>query len=145
MNTIDRCFQIGQLKKSVPDIGKAKSSIKISEQNYADALVQFENKCYKWTFIAAYASMFHAARALLFKDGVKERSHFCLCNYIKEKYRGIIEEKFLNELDNLREGRHAVLYGDEESIKTKEVDEAEADSAVKLSKGFLDAVKKLIK
>ncbi|MBI5227550.1 HEPN domain-containing protein [Candidatus Micrarchaeota archaeon] len=144
MSELDKCFRTGQLKKSVPDMEKAKASLISSEENQKDAQVQLDNKSYKWAFIAAYASMFHAARALLFKDGVKERSHFCLYLYVKEKYGGIIEEKYFSEINTLREGRHAILYGDED-IKIKEVDEVEADSAVKIAKGFLDSVKKLIK
>ena len=103
MNELEKCFSTGQLRKSAPDIKKARASLIIAERNQKDAVTQIENKLYRWAFVAAYASMFHAGRALLFKDGIKERSHFCLCIYVKEKYRGIIEGKYLNELDNLRE------------------------------------------
>ncbi len=36
--------------------------------------------------IALYNAFFHTARALLFRDGIKERSHFCVARYIEEKY-----------------------------------------------------------
>ncbi len=38
------------------------------------------------TVILAYTSMFHAARAVLFRDGIVERSHVCLIEYLKETY-----------------------------------------------------------
>jgi len=32
--------------------------------------------------------MLHSPRALLFRDGVKERGHLCVVVYLKEKYGG---------------------------------------------------------
>ncbi|MBI5046457.1 HEPN domain-containing protein [Candidatus Micrarchaeota archaeon] len=141
--TLQDCFVKGQLKKSPSDIGKAKSSLKIAENKLNAASIQIENSLYDWAFIAAYTSMFHSARALLFKDGIKERSHFCLFLYVKETYRGKIEAKYLHELDILREQRHAIFYGDED-VHVKEVRKVEAESAVSTARGFLEVVKKLI-
>jgi uncharacterized protein (UPF0332 family) len=143
MTTVDDCFEKGQLKKASPDIAKARASLKIAKSNIDDAKVHLETKLYNWALVASYASMFHSARALLFKDGLKERSHFCLCLYVREKYKGVIEGKYLNELNVLREQRHGILYGDE-NIKLKEVHEEEADSAVKIASGFLQIVEKII-
>ncbi len=143
MSEVAECFVKGLLKKGKPDLGKARLSLKVSEQNLDDAATQINAGLAKWAFIAAYTSMFHAARALLYRDGVKERSHYCLCAYVKEKYRGAIEEKYLNEFNVLREQRHRIMYGDE-GIKTKEVETVEAESAVAIARGFLEAVKKII-
>ncbi len=63
--------------------------------------------------------------------------------YVKEKYTGLIESKYLNELNVLREQRHMLFYGDED-LNVKETEEEEADSAVKLAIGFLESVKKII-
>jgi uncharacterized protein (UPF0332 family) len=143
MNEYEGCFAKGMLKKSRPDEGKAKSSLKLSKENLDDARTHLENRLHKWAFIAAYTSMFHAARALMYRDGVKERSHFCLCVYVKERYSGKIEARYINELNLLREQRHRILYGDED-IKSREVEESEAESALAMAKGFFLAVKGLI-
>ena len=37
-----------------------------------------EKKNYKWAIIQAYYSIFHGTRALLFKAGYREESHFAL-------------------------------------------------------------------
>ncbi|NYZ76717.1 HEPN domain-containing protein [Candidatus Micrarchaeota archaeon] len=144
MTEIEECFAKGMLKKTKSDMGKAMLSLKVSGENLEDARSQLENGLFKWAFIAAYTSMFHAARALLYRDGVKERSHFCLCAYVKERYRGTIEARYISELNILREQRHRIMYGDE-NIKTKEVEEVEAESAVAIAAGFLEAVEKIIK
>lgn len=143
MTELDDCFDKGLLKMSLPDIAKARASLKIAKANLQDGKTHLANKMYNWGFIASYTSMFHCARALLFKDGLKERSHYCLCSYVREKYLGIIEMKYLNELDILREQRHRIFYGDDEVV-VKEVLESEADSAVKLSEGFMHSVIKII-
>ncbi|HNT60637.1 MAG TPA: HEPN domain-containing protein [Candidatus Bilamarchaeaceae archaeon] len=144
MSEVERCFSDGMLKGTGADMGKALSSLKISEQNLEDAKVSAENGVFNWALIAAYTAMFHAARALLYKDGVKERSHYCLCAYIKEKYRGALEAKYLTELDVLRGQRHRIMYGDEDIVR-REVEETEAHSAIEMAKGFLEAVRKLVK
>ncbi len=85
--------------------------------------------------------MFHAARALLFKDGHKERSHYALCIYVKERYGTKIEMKYIHELNTLRMQRHDIMYGLEER---PEIMEIETESAISVATGFLGAVKKLL-
>jgi len=131
------------IRKSAPDINKAKNSIKIAERKIEEAKKISNAGVFDLALVTAYTAMFHAARALLFKDGYKERSHFCLCTYVKATYSGRIEAKYLNELDILREQRHMALYGDE-NLVLKDVEESEAESAIKLAEGFLAVVKKLI-
>lgn len=94
---------------------------------------------FRWAFIAAYTSMFHAGRAILYRDGVKERSHYCIYVYLREKYSGKIEAKYFSELDLLREQRHRTMYGDNE-VRLKDVEKEEAEDAVKTARGFLEIV-----
>jgi len=53
--------------------------------------------------------MFHAARAILFRDGVKERSHECIPIYLNERYPEL--ERIANTLDSHRRFRHNAIYG----------------------------------
>jgi len=41
---------------------------------------------YKWATIQAYYAMFHAARALLYARGYREKSHYCLSVALLELY-----------------------------------------------------------
>jgi len=70
---------------------------------------------YKWSTIQSYYSMFHTARALLYVQGYREKSHFCLIEAIRSLYveKGILSFEFLEALQlgkSLRE--NADYYGD---------------------------------
>ena len=83
---IQSCLMEGLLKKDQSDIKKAEFSLEMAEHKLEFAEKDFQSESYESAIIGAYASMFHSARALLFKDGYKERSHIALYIYIKEKY-----------------------------------------------------------
>jgi len=48
------------------------------ESDLLDAKAGFQEKRYKWSTIQAYYAMFHAARALVYSRGYREKSHYCL-------------------------------------------------------------------
>ena len=142
--SMGECMRKGLLVKMPPDLQKAHNSLTIAEAKLEIAKKEFNANIFEGAFINAYTTMFHSARALLFKDGIKERSHYCLFLYILEKYRDKIEMKYLNELNSLRMIRHKVMYGDDEEVTIREVEEAEAESAIKIAEGFLSTVRKII-
>ena len=43
-----------------------------------DAKFGFGHARYKWSTIQAYYAMYHAARALIYSMGCRERNHYCL-------------------------------------------------------------------
>ncbi len=140
MNISD-CVAEGLLVKIKPDPAKAKSSVEMAEHKLELAEKEFEKELFESAVISAYASMFHSSRALLFRDGYKERSHYAVFVFVNEKYSDKIERKYLNELDSLRLQRHDLMYGIE---KSAEVQEVEAESSIQLAKGFLEAIRKII-
>ena len=81
--TLSECYRKRMLRKDRPDTGKARISIKISENKLAKAKKAFNSGIFEAVIIFAYTSMFHAARSLLFKDGIMERSHICLMLHIQ--------------------------------------------------------------
>jgi len=83
---LDECFQKGLLKRISPDMVNADRSIKLSIENIEDAVENFSIHRYRVVVILSYTAMFHAARAILFRDGIKERSHECIPVYIVEKH-----------------------------------------------------------
>jgi uncharacterized protein (UPF0332 family) len=81
----------------------------------------------------AYQSMLHAARAITFKDGIKERSHLCVILYLKERYRqDPTMLKHLNLLDSYRISRHEIVY------RGGEVSEKECLRAIEDAREFLN-------
>ena len=63
--------------------------------------------------IALYNAVFHAGRALLFKDGIKEKSHLCLQKYLEEEYEKTsrLKPEDVALFDVLRGIRQEVQYG----------------------------------
>ncbi|MFP3949999.1 MAG: HEPN domain-containing protein [Candidatus Micrarchaeia archaeon] len=139
MNT-EQCIEKGLLKKVAPDAGKAMLALEIAEKNLGDAEKQIKAGLPRWAFIAAYTAMFHAGRAILYRDGVKERSHYCIYIYLREKYSEKIEPKYFTELNLLREQRHRTMYGDEK-VRLRKIEEEEAENAVETARGFLEVVR----
>ena len=84
-------------------------------------------------------AMFHAARAVLFRDGLREKSHDCIARYL-EKYvdDGSLEEEWVVLLDRIRDIRHQVQY-----TLYHHTTEEETDSVLKSAKQFVQLIKKL--
>lgn len=138
---IEECLEQGLLAKTAPDAKKAASSVEMAVHKLELAEAEFSHGLFESAIISAYASMFHSGRALLFRDGLKERSHFAVYVYVNEKYSGKIERKYLSELNSLRLQRHDLMYGLE---KASEVQESNADTTIKMAGGFLKSVQKLL-
>ena len=137
---IDECLKKRMLRKTQPDIKKAKRSLEISENKLTTAKNAYEKELYGPTIIYGYTSMFHSSRALLYRDGIQEKSHICLVLYIREKYKDIILPYLINSLDSFRRERHETLYG-LDFIETKKDAKLSIDDAEKL----LKTVKKILK
>lgn len=118
---VEKCFEEGMLKKIKPNMNYARQSLKQAEHFLAEAEKLIEASIKDMAFIALYNASFHAARALLFKDGVKERSHYCVSKYIEEKYgeKEIITMRQAVILDALRERRNIIQY----SLEQPEIEE----------------------
>jgi len=85
MTELDGCFRKGLLRKEKPDRAKALRLLQVAEHKLDIAKAVFDIDIYDDAIINAYAAMFQAARALLFRDGIKERSHYCV--FVYEKIR----------------------------------------------------------
>ena len=134
------CFEKGLLKKETADIEKSKKSINTAKYKLNLAKRLFELKIFEETITNSYSAMFHAARALLFMDGIKEKSHYALFLYIKEKYSDKLERRFINELNTLRLESHEINYGLEKS----EIKEDDAGDVTKIANDFISAVEKIM-
>ena len=138
---VDECILQGLLKKGKPDMQMALNSMKAAEHKLGIAQRELDAKIHETAIISAYAAMFHAGRALLYKDGFKERSHYAISVYIGEKYGSRLEQRFIHELDTLRSERHTLMYSIEE---LPDVSKAEAESALSVAQEFVSAIRKLL-
>ena len=127
------------LRKIPPDPDKVKKSIEIAETFLNDANDLNKQKKHRLTILAAYTAMFHAARAILYRDGIQEKSHYAIYVYLKEKYEHELEDS-LFELNAAREQRHQGTYG-----LDYEFDKSDAEHIVSEAKKFILKAKRILK
>ena len=61
--------------------------------------------------MAAYRGYFHAARAVLYRDRVREKSHYCIGVYLESyRERGLLEDEWVLQFDHIRGVRHNDQY-----------------------------------
>ena len=108
--SLKKCFEKGQLKKMTADLSLAKKSLKrgvsildeIPKLKTAGFLEISEQRLYQ--------AFFHMIKALLYKDGIKERSHYCAILYVKETYENILESE-ISTMEVLKDIRNQSQYG----------------------------------
>lgn len=105
----DRDVVLKEIEGSRYDLEKARKSL--------------EQGDFKWATVQAYYSMFHSARALLYSQGFREKSHAALQIALEELYvkRGELEREFLDDFRNAKDLRESADYGmvySEEGAKT---------------------------
>jgi uncharacterized protein (UPF0332 family) len=91
--------------------------------------------------MAAYMGYFHAARAVLFRDGVREKSHYCIGVYL-ESYReqGLLEDEWVLQFDHMRGMRQNDQYSLDARPTVQEVRQAVADAGE-----FIERLERLVK
>jgi len=141
LTELSDCFERRLLTNTGPSTGLARKSLKQAEIFLVDAVDLINIGKSRMATIALYNAFFHTARALLFRDGIKERSHFCIARYIEEKYvcKGLLKADFLSYLDALRDARHETQYSLD--VISLEID---MNAAVGICREFMKAVEGLI-
>jgi len=134
------CYKEGLLRKTKPSKQYAKKSLETSLYYIQNAKDNFEMKNNNLVIFCSYTAMFHSARALLFKDGIKERSHLCIVTYIRETYPRL--RSLSNQLDAYRRNRHNTLYALDFLISDYEARQAieDAEQFYKQIKTILDKI-----
>ncbi len=123
------------MKRTPASRERAEKSIRVAEKYLSEAKQTLEIKTYDLVIIASYTSVFHSARAILFTDGIAERSHFAIYEYLKAKHNDFGDE-LLNAFDLYRKLRHSVAYG----LDTNVGDE-DAEKIIEFAIGFLEKTK----
>ena len=108
---LEECFEKRLLRKIKPDMKKAKKSLETSKKKLEEAKKALKLRLFNSCMIMAYTAMFHAARSLLYKDGIQEKSHVCAIIYLKQKYMKELSATLINALNVHRIERHEALYG----------------------------------
>jgi len=88
MNSLEfqKCLENKKIKPFPKGKTLISKELEIAKEDWKTAKESLTRKNYKWSTIQSYYSMFHAARALLYNQGYRERSHYCLVVGIRELY-----------------------------------------------------------
>lgn len=111
IRNVEDCFRFRLLRKIKVDKEKSKRSLEIAKQRLKEAENAIKLKVFQFAVLESYMAMFHASRALLYRDGIQEKSHFAIYVYLKEKYSDKIPLHIMNFLNIHRTERHEAMYG----------------------------------
>lgn len=138
---LEECFEKRLLRNALPDRLKSEKAIEMAQRAIMQAEKLLEHGFYEQVILYSYTAMFQGARALLFKDGFVEKSHYCVVEYLKHHYvnSGKLEQSHIHWLDTYRIERHETLYG----LEMMDVNEKDANVAVSSAKDFLEAIRRL--
>ena len=136
---IDECLKERILRKISVDLNKVESSIRVAEAKFEKAKELLDSEFFNESVLSAYTSMFHIARALLYKDGIQEKSHYAVYIYLNEKYTKQISKNLINAFYNYQKERHNVLYSFNEELSKED-----AEEAVFFASDFLIAIKLIL-
>ena len=131
----------GLLRKIPPSREKTENSIQAAKNWLKEAEGSLAGNAFNSSVLSSYLAMFHSARALLFRDGYREKSHYCVARFLEEKYAktSLLEHKWVELLDHYRELRHSNQYG-----LAFFVTESEAEKGFHAAKGFVERIEKLL-
>jgi len=129
------------LRKVPESPQRAKNSLRISETWLDESSKAYKAGAINASILSSYLVMFHAARAVLFNDGFREKSHFCISLYLEEMYvsKGKLEQKWVSLLDHYRELRHASQYQLNVVTSLKDAEDARTQAGL-----FLERLKPLV-
>lgn len=133
------CLDKKKLYRSDPAKALAGKEFTSAGADLAEAELSLSQKRYKWATIQAYYAMFHAARAMIYSRGYRERSHFCVVAGIEHLFgeEKSIDLKWVRALTNAMSLREDADYSDAYSPEG-------AEAAVGNARGFLQEAKRIL-
>ncbi|HRU80894.1 MAG TPA: HEPN domain-containing protein [Methanolinea sp.] len=140
LTSLEDCFAEGKLQTILPSEEKAWNSLRIAQDNLREAEEAVKCGLLRAAINSTYVAIFHAARAILFRDGIREKSHFCIEQYLHTYVTsGALELKWVVFYGNIRSKRDINQYGFEPPATKEEV-----EAYVHLAAQFLDRMERLL-
>lgn len=106
---VQDCLERSLVKLTVPDPISSLKSLEQSRRHLADAEQNLYSMSHRVVILSSYAAMFHAAKAVLYRDGVDEGGQECIPIYIRSRYPQLVAKA--NTLDALRRFSHVAFFG----------------------------------
>lgn len=136
---VEYCLREGFLKRIKMDKKLVKKELEESRKDLEDAKASLDMKKFKWSIIQSYYSMFHAARAVLFSLGLKERRHFAIQVVLEDMVKNKrLEQRYVDDFK-------AGMFTREEADYESEYSQERAASLLKIAEGFDKRMKNIFK
>ncbi|MBA7501521.1 hypothetical protein ES706_00092 [subsurface metagenome] len=95
---VESCLLEGFLQRIKVERDLIEKELKEAKYDFEKAKHAIEEGDFKWSIVKSYYSMFHAARAVLFSLGLKERRHFAIRVVLEDlNMKGKLESKFISD------------------------------------------------
>jgi len=141
LTRLDECYERGLLRKVSPSNEKAAQSITQAREWVIEAGYDCNAGAVRSALMAAYMGYFHAARAVLIRDGIREKSHYCIGVYLESYQKaGLLEDEWVLQFDHMRGLRQDDQYSLDARPTLDEVRQAVSDA-----QKFIDRMDRLIK
>jgi uncharacterized protein (UPF0332 family) len=136
-----KCIEKKSLYKSTSTKGLFKKELTSAEDDLGEAKLSLSEGRLKWATIQAYYAMFHAARALLYSSGYRERSHHCVVVGVEYLFagEGLLDIKWARALRNAMIMREEADYGSVFSVDGAKTTVSNAEGFLKEAKRILDS------
>lgn len=136
---IESCLREGFLQRIKVEKDLVEKELKEAKYDLNRAEHALEDGDFKWAIVKSYYSMFHAARAVLFSLGLKERRHFAIRVVLEDlNLKGKLESKFIADFS-------AALVGREDADYRYIYSQETATYLLRAAKDFLSKMKTLAK
>ena len=140
IRNVEECLRFRLLRRIRPDPEKTKKSLELSRKKMSGAKSALKLGIFEFAVLESYMAMFHSARAMLYRDGIQEKSHYALFVYLKEKYSQKIPIHIINLINIHRKERHEAMYGLE-----YEPDKTDAVTAIEDAELFVKEIEANLK
>ena len=122
LDRLDDCFRKGLLRRVEASDEKSRTSLEEAQNWLDEAGRSYEGGALRASLTSSYLVYFHSARALLFRDGIREKSHYCIGVYL-DHYVKIeeLEPKWTTLFHAMRTQRQTEQYSFGTKPSKKEV------------------------
>lgn len=100
-----------RLTKIKPDRKLVLKEMEGAESDLETARKSLHDGNFKWAIIQGYYSIFHAARALLYSKGFREKSHYALLVAIQELFSDELDLSLIQGFEDAMNLRQTADYG----------------------------------
>ena len=138
MSRFDECVRKRKIVRERKDPALVKKELEQAAYDLGRARDSFGDGDFKWSTVQAYYVMFHAARALLFSKGYREKSHRCLYHALEHLFADSLGASFLDDFRLAMSLREDADYGYVYS-------ESNAEESIENAESFLEKAKKILK